>query len=290
MNANRFLHAFMLSAVLSTSLTCHATVSEKTLKTKDFYIGRINENAKDVFNLERIVTAGLALQGLILAGPLGLAASALGSAIMLLGSLAGGSQLIAVFTAVDRLEKMIKKEPDLYIAMSKDDKKTFNTGKSLVSGKLLSLIYEHNATEAALKKAAEEFVQQHPSLITTTNTQATAVKNVGNYLNWTTDIKLYDYARAKEKEARDNIKLGILTPLINKALTFGDKLFAEPIIKAKITQKTKSLDSLRKKQPELAALEPALQASAQSLFDQLVEIKQKYERSEKNLTPEQKAR
>lgn len=286
MKTNTIIHALIIGTALSSSLTCHAVLSEKTIKLKDLYIGRIQENASDVRNLERIYANALALKVIgIAGGPLGIAPLMLGDALMILGYFSLATQLLTTFVAVDQLDKLIKKEPELYPAMSKDEKKILNSGKAALNGNLLNLIYEKTASDKAIKKAAEEFIQQLPAL----NTNKTAVKIVANYLTWLTDLKMYDYATQKEQEARNNIKLGLLTPLVQKAFELGDKLFAKPIMDAKIAQKKKNIESLFKKQPSLSDLKTNLDIRAESLFEELKEIKEKYKVNEKVLNQKQTA-
>ncbi len=287
MKMNKSLVTLALITTMSASFTTHA-ITPQTIKTKDFYINRIATNSKDVINLERIMATGLGLKALFLAGPLGIVSATLGDIIITLSLLAYGPQLLATFIAVDRLEKTIKKEPELLNTMSTYDKKIFATGKATLKGALLNYIHKQTTIDAEIKKTAESFVTAHPEL-TTIITQKNLKKAVINYLTWSTDIKTYEETRQKEADIRKNLKAGLFTPIIKTALSFVDKFIAGPAVTTNINTRKKNMDTLlHKKYPDLGKLVASLQTTADQLFEQLKNIKSEHERTGKNLSREPK--
>lgn len=284
MNIKKILLPLTLTCMVGVSVTTHA-LDQQVIKTKDFYINRIATNSKDALNLERIITAGLAINAISLAGgTITLSGMLLGNLIISLGVLAYGPEMLATYIAVNRLDQTLKKEPELASYMTKSDTKIFNAGKAVLKGVVLNYINGQVALKNKIKTTAQQFVANHPEL-TTKTAQKKMVSALTSYLTWATTIKFYEETRQQQADFRKNIKAGFLTPVIQKTLDVMDSIFAQPTLKAEIKTKKKNMDQLiHKTYPALSPLVTELQTTSEKLFEQLKEIKKQYERTGKDLS------
>lgn len=292
MNINRSLVTLTLITALGITTYTNTTVDPQTIKIKDFYINRIATNSKDVINLERIIVAGVTLRTVSAAttSMLTFGGVVLGDTIVALGALAYGPQLLATYIAVKRLEDIIKKQPELNTLMTKDDKKIFNAGKSVLKGAVLNYINERIALNNEIKKTAQTFITDNPELVKTIP-QKKLITALVNYFTWSTAIKTYEQTQQKQAEIRANIKAGIFTPIIKTALTFVNTLISEPTLKNNIKSRKKNMsDLIHKKYPDLGKLVVDLQETADELFEKMNVIKKEHERTGKDLTKEQPAK
>jgi hypothetical protein len=274
---NRIGIIMVLFSIISTTQPLLA-LDQQVVKTKDFYIGRINLNSKETLNFERIVSAGLTVNALSLAGGLITASGILvGTFMISVGLVAYGPQLLTTYVSVNRLEQLLKQYPELASFMTKNDTRSLNAGKAVLKGQIGNYIAEQVALKNTIKKTAAQFEIAHQKLLASIP-QKKRSDALLSYFSWTTNIKFYEEARQQQAMLRAKAK-GITKTTLNVI----NALIMEPIVMARIALAKKNIDTLvHKKYPVLEKLIMELQAETNTLFAQLKNIKQQHERSSKN--------
>lgn len=265
-------------AVLLVSTRCVTSPAQtidtkltQTLKIKKFYINRIAANAKNVMRAVRFIHTGLVIRSISwLGGPYTLAGVILGDLIVGLALLIYGQKMTNTFVATKRLGEILQQHPRVTRAMSKKDWKIFNGGKSVFRGPIVNIMHKKAKINNTTKHMVTVVVQTYPELAEKKLKQA-----LTEYFTWTTDIKTYQEARKKRQE----LSKKKTTPFIKKAVELFDKLITAPSVKKNIERRKNNIQNLlNKTYPALGKLKWFLEYMAETLFQQVKEIRGKHSR------------